>query len=434
MVYSRSSAYLEQSRHGVFYFRIRIPIELTPSFSQSQIRRSLKTKCRREAVQRCSVVLEQVCSIFDLVREGKCADLSELTWKKPKLVRSAPEAPTKSPVSPKIGPKLSVVLNEYLHEQRREGVGIGTVNGKKAVANLFIRVVGDKPIDQITREDARKFKTIALQLPPRIGQMPEQPLDKVISEATETISTTTFNNYVKNLTTIFTYAIREGYCSRNPAEGLKVKQRVKASEFRSRFSENDLTHLFQCLRFEPYQDTKPYRKWLPLLGLFTGARLNELCQLYLDEVINIDGIDCLHIQAEHPDQRLKNQTSERLIPLHPRLKELGFLEFVQSQRTLGRVRLFSELRFHKQHRYTHAPSRWFANVRAKAGFNNSGEKKDFHSFRHTVADHLKQLGVTEGLIAGLLGHKAGGITYSRYGKEYSPEKILPVVELLDFRV
>lgn len=434
MEHKRVSAYLQTSRHNVFYFRIRVPVALREAIPCVHIRRSLSTQSRRVAVLRCGLMLEQIEAIFSQAKQGGVVDLSVLTWRQTKLVQSIPDAPTKPPAPPKVSPTLSQVLDEYLQEQLREGVGVGTVNGKKAVANLLIRVVGDKPIDQINRDDTRAFKKVALQLPPRIGQMPEQPLEKLIADATETISAVTFNNYVKNLTTIFTFAIREGYCDRNPAEGLKVKQRVKPSEFRSRFTNADLSNLFQHLKCEPYQDTKPYRKWLPLLGLYTGARLNELCQLYLDDVVRIDGIDCIHIQAKHPDQRLKNVTSERLLPIHPRLKELGFIDFVEKQRKLGQTRLFSELRFHKQHRYTHAPSRWFANVREKADLKGNGEKKDFHSFRHTVADHLKQQGVTESLIAGLLGHQAGGITFSRYGKDFAPDKLLSVVELLNFNI
>ena len=59
-------------------------------------------------------------------------------------------------------------------------------------------------------------------------------------------------------------------------------------------------------------------------------------------------------------------------------------------------------------------------------------RRDFHSFRHTVADHLKQLGVAESVIGGILGHQTGGITFSRYGKDYMPETLASAVEMLEF--
>ena len=66
--------------------------------------------------------------------------------------------------------------------------------------------------------------------------MPDQPLEQAIAEATTTTSVTTFNNFVKNLATFFSYAVREGYCSRNPFDGLPVRQRRKVSVERSAFS------------------------------------------------------------------------------------------------------------------------------------------------------------------------------------------------------
>lgn len=430
---ARSSAYIEISRHHVYHFRIRVPTALLHHFPRPFIRKSLQTRCRREAVIRSSVLLEQACELFKVAASGQPVKLHELSWERPQEL-----VPTQSlhhealPAVKKAGPKFSVVVSDYLREQRRQGVGEKTLGDKRSVTELMKRIVGDKPIDQISRADARKFKETSLKLPPRMGQLPPRPIKELIKGATTTISSTTFNNYIKNLTTVFTYAMQEGYCDRNPLAGLKVQQTVKANAQRCRFTDDDLVRLFAALKTEKQVDVKPHRRWLPLLGLFTGARLNELCQLYLDDVVSINGLDCIHIRASRPDQKLKNLTSERVIPLHSQLKTKGFLEYVEQQRALGAQRLFPELSLHKRHGYSHTPSRWFAGVRDRLGLKGGEQKKDFHSFRHTVADHLKQLGVAESLIAGILGHQAGGITFSRYGKDFTPEALVPVVELLEF--
>jgi len=54
--------------------------------------------------------------------------------------------------------------------------------------------------------------------------------------------------------------------------------------------------------------------------------------------------------------------------------------------------------------------------------------------RHTLADHLKQKGIVESLVGGILGHQSGGITFSRYGKDFRPEVLAPVIEAVDFDV
>ncbi|WP_420835271.1 DUF6538 domain-containing protein [Marinobacterium rhizophilum] len=76
---ARPSAYIESSRHSIFYFCIRIPKPLRSSFPRPDIRRSLETKCRREAVIRRASMLEQVQSLFSSVEEGRKADLSRLS-------------------------------------------------------------------------------------------------------------------------------------------------------------------------------------------------------------------------------------------------------------------------------------------------------------------------------------------------------------------
>jgi len=322
------------------------------------------------------------------------------------------------------------VVDEHIAAQAREGVSKKALDDKRAVALLLTRIVGDKPISAVTRKDAHQFRETALKLPPRLYQLPEMPLEEIIAQTKTSISVTTFNNYVKNLTTFFSYAVREGYCPRNPFDGMRVKLRRKVSEERSIFTPGDLARLFASDNYARKDSPRPHQYWLPLLGLYTGARLNELCQLYLNDLVVVNGLDCIHIRAAREDQKLKTVSSERLIPIHSKLKALGFIEYVNRQRALGTTRLFPELSRHKKHGYSAVPSKWFARLREKLGFRASDAQKDFHSFRHTFADHLKQKGVAESLVGGILGHQSEGITFGRYGKDFRPEVLAPVVEMM----
>lgn len=378
-----------------------VPDVIRPLFPQKEIRRSLQTRCRREALIRGRELLLQVQHLFTEAFQGARPSLERLrgaweaggkrvaswaSWlRQQQLVsfqqasliaepqrnaeRPAPRRQEKSAVSlvpdqPDLGPRFSEVVEEHLRHQVREGVALKTIDDKRAVANLLIRIIGDQPISLITRKEAHQFRETALKLPSRINQLSNQSIEQAIEEATSTISPTTFNNYAKNLTTFFSYAIREGYCERNPFDGLRIKQRKKVSEERSTFS-----------------------------GPLYGARLNELCQLYVDDEVVINGVDCLHIREGRPDQKLKTVSSERLVPLHSRLKTLGFLEYVDKQRAAGQARVFSGLTRHKMHGYAAGPPKWFSCVRQQLGFRSDVAKKDFNSFRYTLADHLKQKGI-----------------------------------------
>lgn len=59
-------------------------------------------------------------------------------------------------------------------------------------------------------------------------------------------------------------------------------------------------------------------------------------------------------------------------------------------------------------------------------------KKCFHSFRHTVANQLKQNGISETVIAELLGHKNDNITTGRYGKNYNVELLADAIFVIRY--
>ncbi|WP_256595066.1 hypothetical protein [Pseudomonas sp. S5D5] len=144
----------------------------------------------------------------------------------------------------------------------------------------------------------------------------------------------------------------------------------------------------------------------------------------------IDGIACIHIRATRPDQKLKTAPFERLVPIHSKLLTFGFLGYVTKVKEAGNERVFPGLTCHKKHGYSAAPSKWFTRVREQLAFRDKAAKKDFHSFRHTLTDHLKQKGVSESLVGGSLGYQSVGIKFGRYGKDFRPDVLASVIELV----
>ena len=134
------------------------------------------------------------------------------------------------------------------------------------MANLFYQVVGDVPVDQYSRSMMQTFKATALKLPPRLNQLGDITLEEAITQAKTTIPTTTFNNYVKDLGAVFTFAVRAGYCLRNPFDGLKIKLKVKVSSLRSRLNDSDVTAIFSTdIHQKSSNVTKDYQYWPPWL-------------------------------------------------------------------------------------------------------------------------------------------------------------------------
>lgn len=447
-------SYLLLSRHAVYYFRIVVPEAIRPLFGRREIRRSLQTRNKREALIRSRELLVGVQRLFTTAYQGNRPKLGALKgawengdqrgegWVKwlgqqqwlhnePQKPDTAYQAlnPTGAPQGvPKLAPALSQVMAMFRESQEREGVSTKTLDDKQAVGNLLIRIVGDLPIDQYTKQDSKTFRETALKLPPLLYRLPQgKSIKRIIEEATKTISITTYNNYIKNLVSIFAYSVREDYREDNPFFMMKVRRKRKPNTYRSVFTHQELEKIFKTISVL-HGSNKTSRYWLPYLGLYTGARLNELCQLYIDDIKTVNGIPCIHIQGAKPDQRLKTLHTERVIPLHSRLLSLGFIEYVEELACQGHKRVFPELVLHKKHGYSASPSKWFGRLREQLGLKEGVEQKDFHSFRHSIADHLKQKGVSEALIGGILGHTTGGITNNRYGKDFKPLSLQPVIE------
>lgn len=145
--------------------------------------------------------------------------------------------------------------------------------------------------------------------------------------------------------------------------------------------------------------------WLPLLAIFTAARLEELGQLLVSDVKTFDGIVCLSI-TDIPDDEarmtkkeanrspttsktVKTEAARRIVPLHPQLIELGFLRYVEKIKSVSTDRLFPNLRSYRG-KITKYFSKFINRYIDKYVTDN--RKKNFHSFRHGAIDAMRDGG------------------------------------------
>ncbi len=128
--------------------------------------------------------------------------------------------------------------------------------------------------------------------------------------------------------------------------------------------------------------------------------------------------------------RLKNQNSQRFIPVHSELLAIGLVVHAEKTRASDHERLWPEFRRNTHGSYSASYSKWFGQYKNVIGITNS--KKTFHSFRHTFIDQLKQLDVPDGKIQELVGHANHSITTGRYGKPYRPVALKEIIEVLDY--
>jgi len=240
------------------------------------------------------------------------------------------------------------------------------------------------------------------------------------------MSVTTVNKHISRFSSLMKHCMKEGYIDNNPAVGLKIKQKKRPDEERKAYSLTDLKSILSNL---PPKEYKPERYWIPIISMFSGLRLDEVCQLHTDDIKQIEGIWCIDVN-DNEDKKLKTLSSKRVIPIHPTLLKLGLLNYVMSAKSQRLKRLWSNLNWRKEDGYSNAFGKWFQ--RFNRQYVSKDPLKTFHSLRHTFADTLKQTGEQEALIAELMGHANGNITTGRYGKPYKPLLLLKSISKVDY--
>ena len=197
---------------------------------------------------------------------------------------------------------------------------------------------------------------------------------------------------------------------RNPWEGLAIEYATTTP--RRPWSGEQLAALFSRPLFTAYDLPSDWHAggdaayWIPILGIYTGARSGELCQLLTVDVETVDRVPIIRISDQGEGQSVKTDAGRREVPVHPELIRLGFMEYVTALREAGAARLFPALRLAPT-KASNYFSAWFKTQRAvEAG----AELPDFHSFRHTVRSKLAKADIAEPMIDLLLGHEGKGST------------------------
>lgn len=319
---------------------------------------------------------------------------------------------------------------------------------------FFLDLIEDLPVVGVKREHIRKFVELIRDIPANRNKVAAQhDLDandilRLIELKRKSklsgLSIGETRKIVDHLTQVLDWALTEGIISSNPAARLGdevrrnggVKRR-KASEERSLFADDELSKIFCAHWFQTgkgaktakgvYYHFRPHYYWLPLMGLYTGARLNELSQLYLKDIVICDGVYCLDLNLvgegkvdadvsdpklpEASDKSLKTVSAERKVPIHSKLIELGFLSYVEVLRSAGYTRLFEELTLDLEKGYGKAAGKWFNDrfLSKEIGIKRDGTKT-FHSLRHHFASALGRTGIPSNWKADLMGHSRIGTT------------------------
>lgn len=349
--------------------------------------------------------------------------------------------------TPTPSPKLaSEALKEFIQD-RTISKGWTDKTAESTLKRLegFLYIIGDKPVTEYTREDIYSYRIKVQQLPlnmNKYSKFDDRGIDEVIAlnKGGEVISTSTVDKHLMWVRSFFDWMATNQLIPHNVAKDVNIAKKSNPLDARSPFTKEDLVVLFGSLK--DYSDnlqktltSRPERVWIPLIGLYHGMRLNEICQLFEDDIIDNEGIPCIRIiENEARLQHVKNNGSRRTIPIHPKLIDIGFLEYVSQIRKVSpKGQLFPHLTPTRDG-YGKNMTYWF-NKTVLDRLGLKGEtKKDFHSFRHTVIDEFKNSDARLEHYQAIVGHSSGTITLDTYGSSLRPSKMLETLRLIDYGV
>jgi len=337
-------------------------------------------------------------------------DNVELPYQEVEIAAKTPILSKDTPSSP----LLNELVSKWATERKPRPQSIVKL---RRVISRFDELVGVMKIADISKRDVVTFK------------------DGLIAEGS---SPANVNQYLTELNTILNFAFHQAIIDSNPASGIRVKVHESAKAKRQPFDLPALTKIFSTTIYtssaRPSGGKGEAAYWLPVLALYTGARLDELCQLntkdiymdsYQDGEDNKIDVWVLYVTDEGLGQKLKNSGSRRRIPLHKELISLGFIKYVQG---LDGGRVFPELTPASAYESLSANwSKWFGRHLRKTALV-SDTRMVFHSFRHCFKDYARAASVSSEVHNALTGHSSGSVA-DNYGADKYP--LRPLAEAMD---
>ena len=321
-------------------------------------------------------------------------------------------------------PLLSMAYAEFLSTKADDWVETSR-NKAQSVFNQFLEIIGDKQCSELTHDDLIEFKRIYLKLPTRPDQgiYKNRSCREIASMDIPTGKLPVHNTLVNKLSSLLSFldSCEENFYidinHRKPFKkyAKKTKKKNKRGKIRVPYTPEDLKKLFESNEYINGTHKSPAHHWLPLIALFTGARLNEICQLYQSDIREDGGIWYFDFNEELDDKSAKTDAAIRYVPIHPELRRLDFFDYWKSIEEGNR--LFPMLK-KTVNGYGDSISKWFGRTYKNKNNCNitipSGKMKDFHSFRNTLIDTLKQKGVPVSSAREIVGHEDEGLTYGGY--------------------
>ncbi|TGV20137.1 hypothetical protein E5N72_08640 [Pseudoalteromonas sp. MEBiC 03607] len=425
--WKRPSGYRGIAIRGNTYFaRLTVPEDVREVIGKSEFWKTLETDDIHIAQKRAALYILEWKAQIKQARGASSAVKDALQWKRELEAEKRREAPLIAQLQARSedGQLCAHQVNELglgskEHEFSEYLDQVADRKGPDAARTLSNIVYGESlPCTTYLEEwlKSQEGKLIPRTIKQRHtailrlnDKFPVLPIKKtevarwIIEQEAEGKAEATIKGLIGSCRSFYDYLMRMGYLDPegvNPFEGHKYSKKKKASrkEQRQAWEVEDVIKLVAKAKSKS-GDANLHD--LILLGAYTGARIEEIAQLKVEDVKTKDGITFLSIDES------KSNAGLRDIPVHNDILPLvnSLAESSPDGYLLPNEKITSN------GERSSAIGKRFGRLKRSLGYD---ERYVFHSLRKTLSTLLERLGLHHNQAAEITGHEKVGETYGTY--------------------
>jgi integrase len=299
----------------------------------------------------------------------------------------------------------------------------------------LIEFFGDRPANHLQGPEVTEYIRLIPRLPAskRTKEQAKMTVRELAAiDHPKTLTAKTVGRWFASHKAMFAFATSNHLTEINPFANIEAKYVVtgRPSTEKRAFTPEELASIFSAPIFHGHDGSDAHRSkpgkilekdgfyWLPILSFLTGGRQAECANMRLDEVKNLGKTYFFDLSGRQvgtgDTDSIKNDQSKRQIPFHPRLRELGFVDYVEVRRANpGDGWLFPDLAHDTVSGAATQFSRWWAVWMDKHGLPSP--EINHHSWRHAFIRYARSSPVKKELHDILTGHEPL-TTSEKYGK------------------
>ncbi|MCC3861493.1 site-specific integrase [Pseudemcibacter aquimaris] len=261
---------------------------------------------------------------------------------------------------------LSTKITEFIAEKRSTWKGKTAYEMEKNL-QVMVDILGDRLITRLTRPVMKEVWSTIPWIPVSMnnydkfdGLTIQEAIE--LDEGETAPAPATAKKKWGFIKTFVTWLIDEEGLRPNLVSGLHIKDKTIKKDKREVFTTAELKAWFNCPYYtgikSPGKVNSPgkniYRDvyfWAPVITIYSGMRPAELFQMEICDVKQESGIWYFDVNDTSNNdivKSLKSKAAARRIPIHKELIRLGYLDFLNSRKEDGNVRIFDEIKRSKK--------------------------------------------------------------------------------------